>query len=71
MEDIRYLLITPSQQQDSDSERENASEISPQEKTDEISEILPIPGNNPSTSNQQITSEPSDTSSRCTTFSRQ
>lgn len=69
--EIPALLPTPSQQQDSDSERENASNILPQEKTDEVAEILPIPGNNPSTSDQQITSEPSSTSSRCTTFIRQ
>lgn len=57
-------LPTPSQQQGSDSERENVSEILSQEKTDEASEIIPIPGNNPSTSDQQITSEPSSSSSK-------
>lgn len=63
-------LSTTSQKQGSDSEREMTSEILSQEKTDEVSKMLPIPANNTNTSDLEITSEPSRTSGKCT-FIRQ
>lgn len=63
-------LSTPYQQQDNDGESEKASEVLSRKKTDEASEILPFPGNNQSTSEQQIASEPPSTASKCT-FIRQ
>lgn len=67
---LNLSLPMPSQQEGSDSERENATKMLPQATTDEASEALPIPGNNQSTPDQQITSEPSSSSGKCT-FIRQ